>query len=723
MGALVSLAWPLAVCAEDQPTAATQRIEIRSDASAQRRADVAGRQVVPRDDLLRFGDTRLSEALQKVPGVTVDVRGQQTELKLGGLGEGYTQILLNGEPLPRGTALDSIALDSIERVEILRGASVQSSQAIAGSINIVTRQPASLFARDVKLQGATRGGHAQASATVNLSDRIGRATWGLGLVASYEDQVWPATFLQERFERTADGTVLTQRTRTDKREYDRTDAFSINPRLAWKRDDDDGSQWQFSTDHSLRVSQSHGGVADERSALAGPPPAEQSSVLSLNYRRLFWRGRLQAIRRSADGARTEVSLNMTHSSRDQRAGLVGYDFTPRLVHDGTIDGLALDESAVLKASYKRPLAEEHRVDVGAELERARRKENRSQTERFLPGGLPPEDFDERFATRVQRSAVYAQDEWAPSSAVTLQAGIRLEHLDSVSQGNGFETVRQSHRLVGPLLRLSIEPQGGLGTFKVGLSRGFKLPLPRDVMPRRYVPIEVSPTAPAFAGNPDLRPERAWSLDASWQRRLQAMRGEMSLSASFRRIDDVMLDRLIEQPTVLSAPWLLQRFNGGRAWAAGLEGELRGEAGTPLFAGQPLRWQASLSLARSRLLDVPGAHPALSGQAAWQVKGSLTQVVAPGWTVQFGVDARGAAVADLPSARSIDTAPQHSLNAGLVWELRKRQSFRFSLSDLAASDNVDLKRVRVGESGIPVLYQATEAWHRQLLLRVSFESDF
>lgn len=38
------------------------------------------------------------------------------------------------------------------------------------------------------------------------------------------------------------------------------------------------------------------------------------------------------------------------------------------------------------------------------------------------------------------------------------------------------------------------------------------------MPRRCVAIETSPTAPAFTGNPDLQPERAWRLDASWLRR-------------------------------------------------------------------------------------------------------------------------------------------------------------------------------------------------------------
>ena len=170
------------------------------------------------------------DALQRVPGIAVDGRGPGRELKLGGLGEGYTQILLNGEPLPRGTSLDSIALDSIERVEIIRGASVQSAQAIAGSINLITRRPTNLVTREFKLQAASQRGHPQASATLNLGDTWGRATWGLGVVLSLDDFEWRANYLQERAQGQPE--VVTTRTQTAKREFDRTEAISLNPRWA-----------------------------------------------------------------------------------------------------------------------------------------------------------------------------------------------------------------------------------------------------------------------------------------------------------------------------------------------------------------------------------------------------------------------------------------------------------------------------------------------------------
>lgn len=713
--------WPLCGLAQTTDGPPTPRVEIRADTQAQRRADTAGRQVVNREELLRHGDSRLVDALQRVPGITTDGRGTGTELKLGGLGEGYTQILLNGEPLPRGTSLDSIALDSIERVEITRGASVQSAQAIAGSINLVTRRPTALVTRELKFQAASQRGRPQASATLNLGDNWGRATWGLGLVLSLDDFEWRADYLQERA--AGQPQTTTTRTHTAKREYDRTEAISLNPRWAWKQEEAGGSQWQLSTDHSLRYATSRGGVADEREALLGTPPAQQSSDMALNYRRLFWRGRLQAQHRGADGARTELRLNLTHSSRDQQARSLGRNFTQQLVQDTAVDGLAVDQSAVLNLNHQRALGEAHRLDLGAEWEGARRREDRVQTEQALPGGLPPQNLDERYDAHVQRQALYLQDDWTLAAATAAQLGLRVERLQSVSEGNVFTGVRQTHHLLGPVLRLSTEPAPGMGTFKLGLSRGFKLPTPRDVMPRRYVPIEVSPTAPAQTGNPELRPERAWSLDGSWQGKLQSLGAELVLSAGLRRIDDVILDRLLYQPAILNAPWVLERFNGGRAFSATLEAELRGQAASLLVTGQPLRWQASLALARSRLADVEGEHAAIAGQAPWVLKLNATQLLAPGWTAQLGLDARGTARADQPSQRRIENRARGSFNASLAWQPRPRLSWRLSVAQAAANDAVDIKTTRVTEAGLPVAYRSREAWHQPPTWRLGLDSSF
>lgn len=697
---------------------AVQQVEIRTDAQAQRRADIAGRQVVGREELLRHGDVRLVDSLQRVPGVSVETRGNSAELKLSGLGGGYTLILLNGEPLPRGATLDNIALDSIERVEIVRGATVQSSQSIAGSINLVTRRVAALVNRDTRLGLASQQGRPQMSAALNLGGGAHRTTWGLGTVLSREQQVWPATFAQER--RDTEAATLSQRTITRKREFDNTEAISLNPRLAWKHRGERGDSWQLSTDHNLRYARSSGGVQDLREAAFGPAPAQQTSDMALNYRRLFWRGRAQAQYLDSDGARFEARLSVTHSSRDQQSRAQGFDFRERQVQDMRVDGLAVDQSVVLNLNHQRSLGGSHRLDLGTEWEQARRREYRVQWDLPLPGGLPPEDLDERYSAKVQRWALYLQDDWSLSAGTALQLGLRLERLDTASQGNVFDGVQQTHHLVGPVMRFSTQPSKTLGTFKLGLTRGFRLPTPRDVMPRRYVPIEVSPTTPAQSGNPDLKPERAWSLDGSWHKPWPAPGGELVVSASLRRIDDVILDRLAYQPDVLTAPWLLQRFNAGGAWTTGFEMELKGQTSHDWMAGAPLRWQASLALLRSRLLDLAAERPALAGQAPWEFKLNLTQKLSPTWSGQFGLEARGADRADLPSARRIENLGRRSLSAGLTWQPRPRETWRISAHQIGATDAVSLKSVSTVDAGRPVSYLAREAWHRPVALRLGLD---
>ena len=711
-----------------------QQVDVRVSADAQRRADVAGRQVVTRDELLRHGDASLADALRRVPGLSVGGRGQATELKLGGLGDGHTQVLLNGEPVPRDFALDNLPLDSLERVEITRGASVQNAQAIAGSINLITRKATALATRELKLSAGRQWGRPQSAATLNLGDRVGAATWGLGLTASSEHLLWPDT--EEESQRDGLTGTVTQRSLTAKRESDNTRAISANPRLSWKHEDaadgragegagagaGAGGSWQLSTDHSLRHAISGGGVADRREALDGPPPAQAVSDLDLNYQRWFWRGRTQAQRVEADGSRTELRLNLTWSRRDQHSRLQAWDSLPQAVLDETVTGRATDRSAVLNLNHQRPLGDAHRLDLGAELEQARRSESRVQTDQPLPAGLPPEDQDERYDARTRRRALYAQDDWTLGRRTEAQLGLRVEQLDTDSAGNVFTEVVQAHRLVGPVMRLSSTPEGTQDTWKLGLSRGFKLPAPRDVMPRRYAPIDVSPTTPAMTGNPDLRPERAWSLDGSWSRPVPAWAGDLVLSAAWRRIEDVILDRLIAQPLDLRTPWLLQRFNAGAAWAANLEASLHGEAKGLISDAAPLRWQGSLSLNRSRLLDVDGAHPALPGQAPWQLKLGAGQRLGA-WTANLGLEAQGAAVADLPTGRRQGVNARHAATADLAWQPRPRLTWRLAATQAWASDEVDTREVRVIEGGQPQVYTGRDAWHRQAALRLSVDWGF
>jgi outer membrane receptor for ferrienterochelin and colicins len=124
--------------------AAAQTVEITATRERARQLDTAATMVVGRDELLRYGDQTVADALKRVPGITVSsVQGRGGDIRMRGLGNGYTQVLLNGQPVPSGFSIDTISPELIERVEIMRVASAElGTQAIAGTINIVLRKSA-----------------------------------------------------------------------------------------------------------------------------------------------------------------------------------------------------------------------------------------------------------------------------------------------------------------------------------------------------------------------------------------------------------------------------------------------------------------------------------------------------------------------------------------------------------------------------------------------------
>jgi len=92
----------------------------------------------------------LSESLNFQPGVRVETNCQNcgfTQVRLNGLDGPYAQILINSRPvfsaLNSVYGLEQIPTNIIERVEVVRsgGSALYGSNAIAGTINIITREP------------------------------------------------------------------------------------------------------------------------------------------------------------------------------------------------------------------------------------------------------------------------------------------------------------------------------------------------------------------------------------------------------------------------------------------------------------------------------------------------------------------------------------------------------------------------------------------------------
>ena len=119
--------------------AAPQRIEVQGQVispAEERRQALPLMTVVGREELDAYGDTSVLDVLQRQPGISID--GEQPRMR--GLGGGYTQILLNGEPAPPGFSLEQLSPADIERIEIVKGPSAEFG-GVAGTINVILRAP------------------------------------------------------------------------------------------------------------------------------------------------------------------------------------------------------------------------------------------------------------------------------------------------------------------------------------------------------------------------------------------------------------------------------------------------------------------------------------------------------------------------------------------------------------------------------------------------------
>lgn len=104
------------------------------------------------ENLNAFQACNLSDGLKFQPGLRVETDCQTcnyTQLRINGLGGGYSQILINGRPifspLTGLYGLEQIPINMIERIEVIRGggSSLYGSSAIGGVVNVITKVPKS----------------------------------------------------------------------------------------------------------------------------------------------------------------------------------------------------------------------------------------------------------------------------------------------------------------------------------------------------------------------------------------------------------------------------------------------------------------------------------------------------------------------------------------------------------------------------------------------------
>jgi outer membrane receptor for ferrienterochelin and colicins len=538
-----------------------QKVEISGSAASYdpRRDDTASKIVVPQEDLARYGDATLADALKRVPGITVRSTGRGSDVQMRGLGAGYTQILLNGQPAPWGFSIDSLSPTQVERIEVLRSASAEfSTESVAGTINIVLKKTVRTAQRTLELNaGADRidqtrramlqwaGKHADFSYAVSFYLRHS----GTERLLTFDERSW-----------TPGSTLYSQR--SSESQLDANFNFmNLVSRLQWTLPGGDTLVWE-----TLANGMHFGTRADQHTvALLGGQPriAHNDRHGRVNNRLL--KTDLEWTRKLPGSAKLELKLGGQRGSAQNDSRRYGFAADGGALLDSTVNVAARSRGWSGSGKLAAPFADNHAIRAGWETSGLARDDERRQHDAPLAGSALF-DSAESFAARNSRLAFFAQDEWTINPKWSVYLGARREALRTTVDGSSNHAAVWSP-IVQTLYKL--RPEAG-DQLRVALARTFKAPQHDELVPRRTLYETNTSTNPDTQGNPRLRPELAMGFDASYEY-YWGKDAMLSASVSARRIRDYINSRV---QLGADGRWLATPFNNGAASTRSVELEAR-----------------------------------------------------------------------------------------------------------------------------------------------------
>ena len=632
--ALAALTAPISVWAQDSSvggqtetttapqTSVIQRVEIvgRQGSTELRRAASVAKQIYGREELDRFGDTNVLDVMRRLPGVNVSSGGP----RMRGLGAGYTQILINGDPAPQGFNLDQLSPSQIERIEVLRAPTAdQSAQAVAGSINIILKEAPRRSQKSLRL--GLSNGRDRPMANMNYSISESKGPFNISLpVSLFEWDRQVRTTVDRQMEGTDGQPAVSEQIGTG------TSwgwGYNIAPRFNFKFSDEQTlsiatffqkGYWNFRTDFLNR-------------AISGNPVFDDNSMQDG-----YWenrRGNLTWVNRFSPDQRIEIKAGFQQGrsafdSRNLRSGALQLNTV----------GSNQDDAITQSGKYSHLLGSSHSLTTGWDLENRDRLERRTTTD-AAGNALLPSFEGQPFEAQVRRQAFYIQDEWEISPQWQLYLGLRNERIISESATTA-SPVRNESSVLSPLAHVTYKfnPKSR-DMIRASLTRSYKAPGLNTLLARPQINgaftntnLTNTPLAPDRMGNPALTPELATGLDIAYENYL-TNDGIFSVGIFHRNLTNVVRN-VTELRTVswANAPrWVSQPQNFSDAVTSGLEFELRGRASdllpSLLGTAKALNIRTSLSIYNSSIAALNGPNNRLDGQQPWSANFGFDQRIA------------------------------------------------------------------------------------------------
>jgi outer membrane receptor for ferrienterochelin and colicins len=644
-----------------------------------RRNSTAAKQIYGREELDRNGDTSLGDVLKRLPGVTIGGRpGRGGDVRMRGLGSGYTQVLLNGERPPAGFSMESISPDQVERIEVTRGPVAEhSARAIAGTINVVLREDYVQRDNQLRVADSVEDGRHSPNVSITIPGRSGAFSYSLsGSVMQNRQHDEGRTHNVDTLD---DGTVTKDQQITDE-SSGTGKSIHLAPRLSYKFDNGDTLNFQPFLMHNQRDSGSSSTLV--QTAGVNPPEYNFAEQQSHNDS-TFLRGFGNWLHKMDNNAKLDVKFGFGAGKIDSDSLRYQYDTAGTLLDRFTDTDATRDRSVNTGGKYTRPLGRGHLLAAGWDLEASHREQTRVSLDKN--GNAQFADSGDNLTADTRRVAVFAQDEWDVTPQFGVYMGLRWEGIRTTSDRSAG-TVKNTSSVFSPLLHgVWRIPGSEKDQVRASLTKSYKSPNVGDLIAAPFLSRLNSATRPDRSGNPDLKPELATGLDVAYEHYI-GRGGVLSAGGFVRDIDNLIRRELTLRDTELGPRWLSTPSNIGHARTSGIELEAKFKLTDVLPTAPDIDVRSNYSRFWSRVDGIPGPDNRLDQQARQ--------------TANFGLDYRSKALpltlggslnwtplvrVQTSTEQVVEVGRKRALDVYALWKFNARTQLRIAAANTLADD--------------------------------------
>ena len=651
-----------------------QKVEITAKQYDARREDTATKIVVTEEEIKQFGESNIAEILKRQSGITIT----GSEIRMRGLGNGYTQILIDGEPIPRGMSIDTINVNQIKRIEILRSSTADmSTRAIAGSINVVMKK-VETTSRDFMMSLNRSPTDSLKNINFIQSDKSEQFSYGIsvrilgGTFSSSRDRE-----LKVRDDLTGEDSVQHARPQTQT-SYP---GLIINPRFTWVLGNGDSltlksnlfyqkvSRSEF-VDWALLNEKTR--THDDRKALGSELNWERRLANEFGNESIF-----------------KFNLGLSHFA----LGITGSDQTSYtnsslpLVRQTQINETHQDWKS--SGSYVTSFAKTHVVKSGWDGAISASDSHRDQTndQTLGQGIVQAGGLNEKSHVQIQRAAFYVQDEWQTTPTWSNYLGMRWEMLQTKGSGDNFRQFENKTSVLSPILQsLWKLADSKENQVRLAVARSFKNPDATDLTPTNFIGLNNQSAFPERSGNPYLRPEIALGLDAGFEH-FGDNGVKYSVTTYFKKIENIMRRDI----SLINQRWVDMPVNDGDAQAHGIELDTKFPLSVLFDDGKNIEFRANAARNWSSVDNVPAPNNRFAQQARLSANAGFDYKANDSWSggASYTFTSGGQFQVSEENSRYISVSRR--LDAFVKWKLNKETTMRFVVRNLLAQDNVNIQR--------------------------------